>query len=74
MPMLTAPVTWIGSVPTHCQLSGRKLTKQFVDGNTGAGWAIMHPQYFRSIGGRYGTGRGQLYEKTADGRWQKIEG
>ena len=70
-------VHWIGEVPPKCQLSGRKLTKRFVDGRIPgrSTWAIMHPDYFASIGGRVGMGNGQLYERQQDsGRWMKIEG
>jgi hypothetical protein len=66
---------WHGAVEAACQLSGREITNEFVDGRVpGAGWAIVHPAYFRQVGGRLGTGAGQRYRKQADGRWLKVEG
>jgi hypothetical protein len=67
-------VYWMGPVPLECQISGRVLGKRFVDGSTSRGWAIMHPMAHADHGRGLGTGRGQLYEKQADGRWLKIEG
>jgi hypothetical protein len=69
-------VHWMSEIPTHCQLSGRKITKRFVDGRAPgrSSWACMHPDYFRQIGGNLGTGNGQLYVRQDDGRWLKTEG
>ncbi len=70
------PVHWIGEIPPKCQLSGRRIAKRFVDGRVPGmtSWAIMHPIYFAMIGGRLGTGNGQLYERQQTGRWLKIGG
>lgn len=69
-------VYWLSDVPDACQLSGRKIITEFVDGRVPgmSSWAIMAPDYFRGIGGTLGTGRGQHYRKQANGRWLKIEG
>jgi hypothetical protein len=69
-------VFWMGEVPTHCQLSNKRITKSFVDGRVPghSSWACMHPSYYKSVGGTFGMGRGQRYEKQADGRWLKVEG
>jgi hypothetical protein len=70
------PIHWMGSIETKCQLSGRKLTTEFVDGRVPgmSSWAIMHPAWFKSRGGKLGTGRGQRYQKQPNGRWLKVEG
>jgi len=70
------PVYWRSPVPDTCQLSDRKITTKFVDGRVPgrSSWACMHPDYYLSGGGTFGTGRGQLYQKQADGRWLKING
>jgi hypothetical protein len=70
------PVYWIGVVPKKCELSGKVITKTFVDGRVPGmtSWANMHPKYFKALGGTFGVGRGQLYEKQENGRWLKVEG
>lgn len=65
---------WMGDVPSKCQISGRPLVDRFVDGATLRGWAILHPITHTEYGRGLGMGRGQLYEKQADGRWLKIDG
>ena len=46
-----------------------------IDGKTTQGpWAIMTPESFKIYGRGLGLGRGQKYQKQADGRWLKIEG
>lgn len=66
---------WMGTEPTKCELSGRPIVDRFIDGATSRGyWAIMHPLTFMDYGRGLGMGRGQLYEKQADGRWLKIDG
>jgi len=69
-------IYWRSPVPETCQLSGRKITDKFVDGRVPGTttWGEMHPAYFRQLGGAFGQGNGQLYEKQADGRWLKVEG
>jgi hypothetical protein len=70
------PVYWMGEVPKACQLSGKVIAKTFVDGRVPGmtSWAYVHPKYFKAIGGTFGVGRGQLYEKQDNGRWLKVEG
>lgn len=37
-------------------------------------WGNLCAECFRGNGCRLGTGRGQKYEKQADGRWIKVGG
>jgi len=54
---------------------GDRIRDTFYDGRTIAGpWAIMTPDSFRTYGSGLGAGRGQKYEKQADGRWKKVAG
>lgn len=59
---------WLGSIPTHSDISQTPITNEFVDGalqGNGA-WAIMtieeHEQYGRGLG----TGFGQRYRWFTD--------
>jgi len=66
---------WIGDKPDKCQLTDKPIKDKFVDGATVYGpWAIMLPETHAEYGKGLGIGRGQLYEKQADGRWLKMEG
>ena len=69
-------VYWIGEVLPRCQLSGRAITDQFVDGRLpgDSAWGCLHPATFAERGGTFGAGCGQLYERQANGRWLKVEG
>ena len=54
---------------------GIPIAQEFVDGKTRLGpWAIMAPSSFKIMGVGLGLGRGQRYERQADGRWLKVEG
>lgn len=65
---------WIGTVPSHDDF-GMPIESMFIDGATRQGpWAFMTPTSFLQNRGRLGQGRGQMYEKQADGRWLKIAG
>lgn len=68
------PVYWISEIPTHCEVTNRPITDRFVDGTVGGSWACWHPDAFEALGGMYGQGRGQLYERQPTGQWLKIEG
>jgi hypothetical protein len=69
-----AAVYWTGTSPVVDDF-GEQITAAFVDGKTRHGpWAIMSPASFVLEGIALGTGRGQKYEKQADGRWLKTEG
>ena len=70
------PVYWMGTAPTECQLSGRAIDDEFVDGTVPGmrPWANWHPREFVRRGGTYGTGRGQLFTRQADGQWLKTKG
>lgn len=72
----TTPVVhkkrWQGQPPTHCDLCGRKLSQQFIDGMTQMGsWAIMDPgcHHYKGVG--LGTGIGQRYDFVT---LEKLEG
>jgi hypothetical protein len=66
---------WTGPVPDKDDF-GDPIKNVFVDGKTNRGpWAIMSAVSWRIYGiGAYGTGLGQRYVKTAEGRWMKTEG
>lgn len=55
---------WTGSVPDKCDTCGAPIDGEFYDAATKMGPGR----------GRVGPGRGQKYEKQADGRWLKTEG
>lgn len=67
---------WIGEPPTECDICGKPITDQFVDGATVKGpWACMDLECHSIYGVGLGLGRGQFYEKQLDGRrWLKVEG
>jgi hypothetical protein len=67
---------WMGSSIKANDDFGNPVKDVFVDGKTKMGpWAIMSPESWRIYGvGSYGTGYGQRYCKTHDGRWLKVEG
>lgn len=68
-------VFWCGPAPAKCDISGRDITNEFIDGATTMGpWANMHPEAHQLYGRGLGTGKGQRYQKQADGRWKKVEG
>jgi len=65
---------WVGHVPGKDDF-GIPIIDVFYDGKTRAGpWAFMTPAAFANYGVGLGTGRGQKYERQADGRWLKTEG
>lgn len=71
------PKCWYGDVPERCQVSGRVLDGEFVDGSVrtmGGRWGIMHPDVHKEHGNGLGTGRGQLYRINAAGVWVKVAG
>ncbi len=64
--------TWMGGVPTECQLCHVPLTTTFIDGKTRFGpWAIMCPACHRDQAFGLGVGRGQAYQLDT---LQKIGG
>lgn len=67
---------WLSPVPAVCDTCSTPITSTFFDADTGRGWACMCPSC-QNLGpgkGRVGPGRGQKYEKQADGRWLKTAG
>jgi hypothetical protein len=74
-------VYWISEPPVRCDLSGGLIAKEFVDGRLPGNtqWGCFDPVIFARLGGKYGLGLGQRYEKQAEGsddagRWLKVEG
>lgn len=72
----TIPVYWKGSDPVHCDLCQRPLGNSFIDGavKPQGSWAILDLKCHRIHGVGLGTGKGQLFQRQADGRWLKTEG
>jgi hypothetical protein len=74
----TDTATWGGDKPDNCQLCQVKIEGHFVDGMVDrGGWAIMCPFCALAYGVGLGTGKGQLYAKTAlnnDVTFVKIKG
>ena len=67
-------VYWAGKIGETDDF-GELITDTFIDGKTTIGpWAIMTPASWLRYGVGCGTGKGQRYEKTASGRWLKVEG
>ena len=66
---------WAGLVPLNCDLCHGVIGSTFVDGRTTQGpWGCLCPQCHSRYGVGLGTGRGQRYDKQADGRWLKTAG
>lgn len=75
-PSKKEPVYWIGEIPTNCPICGSKMRHTMVDarikGQTG--WALIDLKCHAAHGVGVGLGKGQVYEKQADGRWLKTQG
>jgi len=69
------PVYWEGSKPS-CELSrNHRIGSEFYDAKTKMGpWGKLCPSCFRHFAVGLGKGKGQKYEKQADGRWLKTGG
>jgi len=69
---------WMGTDPKACDICRKDFEDTFIDGATLRGpWANMCPACWDrglGLGGACTEGRGQKYQKQADGRWLKIEG
>ena len=73
--MAQAPRYWIGDPDPQCDLCRKPFGKVFIDGKTDAGpWGNMCPACHRQHGVGLGLGRGQKYQRQADGRWLKVGG
>lgn len=74
-----APLTYVNP-PEKCDMPGCNVRFDntgdcFVDGRTTIGpWANMCVPHHRRIGVGLGTGRGQKWQRQADGSFIKIEG
>ena len=63
---------WVGRTPTACDLCNKPIINVFIDGRTSFGpWANMCPECHVKFGVGLGTGRGQRYERDADGSWRQ---
>ena len=66
------------SPPERCDCCGADLSERwfFVDGRVrGSGeWRDLCSQCFFTTGARIGWGKGQLYQRQADGRWLLVGG
>lgn len=71
---MAAEKVWMGKVPDLDDFGG-KIVDEFVDGRVITGpWATMNPAHHKMYGLGIGTGQGQRYKKSSDGRWIKVEG
>lgn len=72
--MQTIGVYWPGEV-NRCAVCQKRLTDEFIDGDTVRGvWCTMHVSCHAIFGRGLGIGRGQKYRKQEDGRWKRVEG
>jgi hypothetical protein len=66
---------WLGTPPAKCDITNLPISDCFIDGQVlGGRWAIMTPRTHAIYGLGLGTGRGQKYQRQADGRFLKVEG
>lgn len=64
---------WCGPAPAVCDICDRQFSTVFIDGRTRQGpWANMCPKCHVGYGVGIGIGKGQQYEITDAGRWQKV--
>ncbi len=67
-------VYWSGD-SGDCDFCQQTLTTEFIDGKTVAGpWAKMCPLCALDFGVGVGTGKGQVYQRQANGAWKKVRG
>lgn len=72
---MSTPKYWLGTPPTHCQLSGYAIDTVFYDCVIGGhGWALLGQRTFDQLSCVVGVGKGQKYELQGDGRWLKTAG
>ena len=61
-------VEWLSTPPVECQLCGESITQVFYDARTFVGpWACVCPACFHLSCVGLGLGRGQRYEREAEG-------
>lgn len=68
---------WQGSAPLQCDMDQAHTSTRetFVDGATKFGpWGIMCIPCFERFGLGLGTGKGQKYQRQANGSFFKVEG
>jgi len=66
-------VYWTGSIE-RCDACRKPFEAVMYDAATSRGWGNLDQKCFEALGCSLGTGRGQKYEKQADGRWLKTGG
>ncbi len=72
---MSKEVYWLGEPPAKDDITQQPIVNVFIDGATIFGlWGIMLPKTHKTYGRGLGTGRGQRYERQADGRFKKVEG
>ena len=68
---------WYGTIPTQCEVCGRELKDEFIDGKTKVGfWATMCLACHKEFGVGLGIGRGQKFSmkeiKGGGTSWMKV--
>ena len=69
---------WLGSIPEACDICEEPLIEEFIDGRLRqhGSWAIMCLACHAASGVGLGIGRGQHYQRVAEGdeaKWIKQE-
>lgn len=63
---------WTKPIPQICNICGKPIRNDFVDGKTLDGpWAIMHQSCHKLRGVGLGLGKGQLYRNLGNGWFSK---
>lgn len=66
-------VYWDGTPPTDCQICETPFEDKFFDAATRLGpWGQICPSCMDTFGYGTGKGKGQEYQKQADGSWLKV--
>lgn len=74
--MEKVPVYWQSPVPRKCDLCGKPIDREFVDGRLGNStkWFYSDLDCYAREGSGFGLGLGQRYVRQEDGRFLKVEG
>lgn len=73
---MNTPTPFIGPPPENCDLCGRFIALEFIDGATKLGpWGYLCPGCHTRHGYGLGTGKGQRYTRlTIADKFTKMEG
>lgn len=72
---MTKQKMWMGNPPKACDICTTAFTTCFIDGKTTSGpWANMCVGCHKRHGCGLGLGKGQRYDKNAEGQWIKAGG